>query len=55
MSSIAEQIQEMIDGSEAILFMKGDPHSPQCGFSAKVVQILIEVEATLRTVASVRK
>jgi monothiol glutaredoxin len=43
MSSIAEQIQEMIDGREAILFMKGDPHSPQCGFSAKVVQILIEV------------
>ena len=43
MTAVAEQIQEMIDSNDAILFMKGDPHKPQCGFSAKVVQCLIEV------------
>ena len=40
---IEEQIKEMIDTNDVILFMKGDPHQPKCGFSAKVVQILIEV------------
>ena len=38
-----EQIKEMISESDAILFMKGTPHQPQCGFSARVIQILIEV------------
>ncbi|MDA8897633.1 Grx4 family monothiol glutaredoxin [bacterium] len=38
-----EQIKEMISDSDAILFMKGTPHQPQCGFSARVIQILIEV------------
>ena len=23
-----------------MLFMKGEPHNPQCGFSARVVQVL---------------
>jgi monothiol glutaredoxin len=34
------EIQKHIDGSEVILFMKGTPLFPQCGFSARVVQIL---------------
>lgn len=34
------EIQNHIDGSEVILFMKGTPLFPQCGFSARVVQIL---------------
>ena len=38
-----EQIKEMISESDAIWFMKGTPHQPQCGFSARVIQILIEV------------
>lgn len=43
MNTVKEQIQEMISDNDAILFMKGDPHQPQCGFSAKVVQCLKEV------------
>jgi monothiol glutaredoxin len=43
MKTTAEQLQEMIDNNHALLFMKGTPHHPQCGFSAKVVQALIEV------------
>lgn len=43
MKTVIEQINEMISESDAILFMKGTPHQPQCGFSARVIQILIEV------------
>jgi monothiol glutaredoxin len=34
------EIQKAIDSSEVMLFMKGTPLFPQCGFSARVVQIL---------------
>jgi len=43
MKEIEKNIKEMIDGIDVLLFMKGDPNQPQCGFSAKVVQCLIEV------------
>lgn len=43
MSSLVEQIQEMIDSNEVILFMKGSPQQPQCGFSARVIECLIQV------------
>lgn len=34
------EIQSKIDASPVVLFMKGNPMFPQCGFSARVVQIL---------------
>ena len=34
------EIQKHIDGAPVMLFMKGTPMFPQCGFSARVVQIL---------------
>ena len=37
---LKQQIQEMIDSSKVFLFMKGTPEEPECGFSAKVVEIL---------------
>jgi monothiol glutaredoxin len=40
MTSTAERIQGEISGSDVVLFMKGTPVFPQCGFSATVVQIL---------------
>tara|TARA_R110002110_G_scaffold91964_15_gene239300 strand:- start:502 stop:837 length:336 start_codon:yes stop_codon:yes gene_type:complete len=33
-------IQKAVDENEVLLFMKGNPMFPQCGFSATVVQIL---------------
>ncbi len=33
-------IQSLVDSSPVFLFMKGTPDMPQCGFSAKVTQIL---------------
>ncbi|WP_160120580.1 Grx4 family monothiol glutaredoxin [Rhodovarius lipocyclicus] len=35
-----ERIKAEIDSSPVVLFMKGTPVFPQCGFSARVVQIL---------------
>ena len=37
---ITKQIQETIGGDDVVLFMKGTPVFPQCGFSSTVVQIL---------------
>jgi monothiol glutaredoxin len=37
---VLEQIRGEVDGHDVVLFMKGSPVFPQCGFSAAVVQIL---------------
>ena len=37
---IFAEIQKHIDSAPVMLFMKGTPMFPQCGFSARVVQIL---------------
>jgi monothiol glutaredoxin len=37
---IHERIQAEISESPVVLYMKGTPVFPQCGFSARVVQIL---------------
>jgi monothiol glutaredoxin len=35
-----QQISELISQSDTVLFMKGSPDQPQCGFSATTVEIL---------------
>ena len=37
-------IAEEINNNDVVLFMKGSPMFPQCGFSAAVVQILSKLE-----------
>lgn len=38
--SIQEQIKSEITSQDVVLFMKGTPQFPMCGFSGQVVQIL---------------
>lgn len=38
---IIATIQEQIDGNPILLYMKGSPDAPQCGFSAQTVQCLV--------------
>ena len=38
--SIQELIKKQVDGNQVVLYMKGSPEFPQCGFSANAVQIL---------------
>jgi monothiol glutaredoxin len=40
MPSVHEQIDSEVKSNDVVLFMKGTPQFPQCGFSGQVVQIL---------------
>jgi monothiol glutaredoxin len=40
MSDVANRIKEEITTNDVVLFMKGTPVFPQCGFSAAVVEVL---------------
>ena len=37
---VSNRIKDVVDSNEVMLFMKGTPVFPQCGFSAAIVQIL---------------
>ena len=47
--SVLSRIEEILNSSPVVLFMKGNKQFPQCGFSGKVVHILnsIGVEYTV--------
>ena len=38
---IIETIKEQIEGNDILLYMKGSPNQPQCGFSAKTTQAVM--------------
>ena len=40
MTDITDHIRQTVDQNDVVLFMKGTPEMPQCGFSSKVSQIL---------------
>ena len=40
MADINDKIKEFNKNNEVVLYMKGNPTFPQCGFSSTVVQIL---------------
>lgn len=39
-SKASETIKQEVEGNPVLLFMKGTPDFPQCGFSARAVQAL---------------
>ena len=41
--SIQDKIREQVTSNRVVLYMKGTPQFPQCGFSGQVVQILDHV------------
>lgn len=44
-----QRIDKMLTENKTFLFMKGNPSFPQCGFSARAVAILNEVNAQFGT------
>lgn len=46
MSEIQDFIRETVTEHPVVLFMKGTAQAPQCGFSARVIQILRAVGLT---------
>ncbi len=50
MTDTAQQrIKQDIEANPVMLFMKGDADFPQCGFSARVVQILQHIGVPFKT------
>jgi monothiol glutaredoxin len=43
--SIEDKIKDQIKGNIILIYMKGSPYEPKCGFSAKTVQALIDCGA----------
>jgi len=47
--TIADRIEATVKADDVVLFMKGTPVFPQCGFSATVVQILNHLGAPFQS------
>ena len=43
--SLEEKLKKQIKENPVLIYMKGTPYEPRCGFSAKTVQALIECGA----------
>ncbi|MFM2419408.1 MAG: hypothetical protein RL385_4131 [Pseudomonadota bacterium] len=43
MTNTQARIQQLVSSHDVVLFMKGVPAAPQCGFSAAVVQVLGQI------------
>jgi monothiol glutaredoxin len=50
MSDIRKTIEDTITGNRVVLFMKGTKNFPQCGFSARVVEILKKCGAEFKDI-----
>jgi monothiol glutaredoxin len=48
--NVNERIKEQLDSNPVILYMKGTPDFPQCGFSGQTVQVLNACDAKYTTV-----
>ncbi len=48
-TNVLERIKEVISSSDVVLFMKGNPDFPQCGFSANTVGILSQLNVKFKT------
>jgi monothiol glutaredoxin len=47
---VADRIRQEIEGNDVVLYMKGSPVFPQCGFSAAVVQVLSHLSVKFKGV-----
>ena len=53
MSDAQQRIDQLVKGSDVVLFMKGDANFPQCGFSGRAIQILKACGVDPKTVTTV--
>lgn len=50
MSEVSARIEKILSENKIVLFMKGSPQFPQCGFSARATAILNECGAKFHSV-----
>ena len=43
-AELKQKIEELIAANPVLLFMKGTPEAPRCGFSMRVVQVLDSID-----------
>ena len=48
--SVIEKIESQLSRNAVVLYMKGTPDFPQCGFSGRVIQILKLCDARFKSV-----
>ncbi|GJS73476.1 monothiol glutaredoxin-S17 [Tanacetum coccineum] len=48
-SALSSRLESLINSAPVMLFMKGNPDEPRCGFSRKVVDILREEKVNFKT------
>lgn len=46
---ILEKLRSEIESTPVLLYMKGDPNEPQCGFSARAVHVLSQLGVSYET------
>ena len=49
-SPVSERLDALVNGNDIVLFMKGTPLFPQCGFSSRAIAILEHLGANYETV-----
>ena len=49
MTNISNKIKDFNKNNEVVLYMKGNPTFPQCGFSSTVVQILKHIGVNFKS------
>ena len=50
MSAVIDRIKAEVEGHPVVLFMKGTPQFPMCGFSSRASQVLKEAGARIHSV-----
>ena len=50
MSDAQRRIADIVKSNDIVLFMKGTPLFPQCGFSSRAIAILDRIEARYETI-----
>ena len=50
MDDVNKKIKSIIDSNNIVLFMKGTPDSPQCGFSMAVSNILKHLKVNFQSI-----
>ncbi|CAM5353372.1 Grx4 family monothiol glutaredoxin [Sphingobium scionense] len=48
--AVQQRIAEIVNGNDVVLFMKGTPLFPQCGFSSRAIAILEHLAVNYETV-----
>lgn len=47
---VQDRLKALVEGNDVVLFMKGSPLFPQCGFSSRAVAILNHLETEFESV-----